>query len=447
MPRSWPIAAALLVATLVTPRHALTQALQERRLSLGDAVQLAAGQNAAVDAAHARAAQATARIRQRRADFFPSLNASAAQLGRTFNTATLGFAFSGPNGVPLFDRDGEVRGPVRTLDLRARLSQTLFDAGALERLRTARRAAAATTSEGDVAAEQAAGAAAAAYVRLLRANAQVVARSADSTLAAELLGIAEEQLRAGVGIALDVTRARAQLSQLHAQSIAARAERERASLDLNRILALPSDLRVVATDSLNGLSLSATDVVDVPQALSQRPELRTLDAQLASAGQQTRALQRDNLPTLSAFGDNGPIAGLGGSYLRTYTWGIQLSAGIFDGFRRAGRIEEQAAVQHELELRRHDVTRQIALDVRGAVDELTAAREQLDAATDRVMLAEQELAQARDRFRAGVSGSADAITASLGLNAARTLVIDALAAWHGARIMLARAQGQSRSLH
>ena len=47
---------------------------------------------------------------------------------------------------------------------------------------------------------------------------------------------------------------------------------------------------------------------------------------------------------------------------------------------------------------------------------------------------------------AGVSGNADVVTASLGLNAARTLVIDALTAWHVARISLARAQGDARSL-
>jgi hypothetical protein len=45
-----------------------------------------------------------------------------------------------------------------------------------------------------------------------------------------------------------------------------------------------------------------------------------------------------------------------------------------------------------------------------------------------------------------VSGNADVVTASLGLNAARTLVIDALTAWHVARISLARAQGDARSL-
>ena len=56
-------------------------------------------------------------------------------------------------------------------------------------------------------------------------------------------------------------------------------------------------------------------------------------------------------------------------------------------------------------------------------------------------MAEQELEQARDRFRTGLSGNADVVVASLGLNAARTQLIDARAAQLFARVTLARAQG------
>ena len=49
--------------------------------------------------------------------------------------------------------------------------------------------------------------------------------------------------------------------------------------------------------------------------------------------------------------------------------------------------------------------------------------------------------QARERFRAGVAGNADVVTASQSLNNARTSVIDALTAFQAARVSLARAQG------
>jgi outer membrane protein TolC len=73
--------------------------------------------------------------------------------------------------------------------------------------------------------------------------------------------------------------------------------------------------------------------------------------------------------------------------------------------------------------------------------DIASAREQVDAARERQRLAEQEVEQARDRFRAGVAGNADVITALSSLNGARTGVVDALTAYQSARVSLARAQG------
>ncbi|HYS69108.1 MAG TPA: TolC family protein, partial [Gemmatimonadaceae bacterium] len=83
---------------------------------------------------------------------------------------------------------------------------------------------------------------------------------------------------------------------------------------------------------------------------------------------------------------------------------------------------------------------------RGALIDLSGAREQLDAATERLSLAEQEVAQARDRFNAGVAGNADVVNASLALTASRTLVNDAETAYQLARVALARATGSVTTL-
>ena len=77
---------------------------------------------------------------------------------------------------------------------------------------------------------------------------------------------------------------------------------------------------------------------------------------------------------------------------------------------------------------------------------MASAREQVDAARERQRLAEQEVEQARDRFRAGVAGNADVITASLTLNTARTSLVDALTSFQSARVSLARAEGTVRQL-
>ncbi|MFN8582227.1 MAG: TolC family protein [Gemmatimonadaceae bacterium] len=282
-----------------------------------------------------------------------------------------------------------------------------------------------------------------AYARVARGEAQVQARASDSTLAAELLTIAQDQLTAGVGVALDVTRARAQLATVRAQLLSARTERDRARLELLRALSLPADSPIQLADSLTGL---ADRDLGGAEASARRPELRSLDAQRVAVDGQVHATQLERLPVLSAFGDHGPIQGNGGAYLSTYSFGIQLAIPLFDGFKRDGRLEEERAQARELDIRRHDMEQQSELDVKSASLDVTAANEQVVAARERLVLGEQEVAQARDRFRAGVTGNADVVTASLSLSQARTQLVDALAAQLNSRIALARARGVARSL-
>jgi outer membrane protein TolC len=282
------------------------------------------------------------------------------------------------------------------------------------------------------------------YVRALRADAQLAARVADSTLAEDLLAIARDQLTAGVGIALDVTRAQSQVAATRAQIISARNERNRARLDLHRALGLPLSAPIALADSLPGLPVNGalpTEQEATERAMRSRADLRSADGQIAAAQRQIESIKSERLPQLSAFADQGPTSKSTQHLVSTYDWGIKLSVPMFDGFRREGRIEEQEAAVRELGVRKRDLTEQAAADVSGALLDLMSAREELAAREEHLRLAEQELAQARDRFRSGVAGNADVITASLSLNAARTQIVDARAAFQSARVALARAQG------
>ena len=419
---------------------------QPVRLSLGDAARLASRQSNGVQTAEQRVAEAVARVRQSRAALLPELSANALQSGRTFNSVTFGISLpSAPGQPPLFNPNGEVLGPVNTLDLRGRLQTNLLDPAAIARVRTAQTAVEAARADignaGDLAASQAA----VAYIRVQRGNAQLNARLADSVLARELLNIAQSQLEAGVGVVLDVTRAQSQLAGIRAQLISARNERDRAQLDLRRALNLALDMPVELTDSLTSVvpeDLALDEPAATTRALRDRPDLRAAEQQLRAARQTVSAIRAERLPSISAFGDEGTIGKSGSNrLLPTYTYGLQLSLPIFDGFRREGRIQEQEAVTRELDVRRRDLEQQASMDVRGALLDLAAAREALAASRERLRLAEQEVEQARERFRAGVAGNADVVTAALTLNAARSQYVDVLTALQQSRVSLARAEG------
>jgi outer membrane protein len=439
------VLALFVVAFVARPRPVLAQqdTALAHPLSLGDAARLAARQSAAAIAARYRSDEAAARVVQSRAALIPTLSANASGNGRSFNTATFGIPFPG------FSPTGQVISGVNTMDLRGQASVDLLDFGALGRLKSARTSALAGTADAANAAEQAAAIAAAAYLNTQRADATLAARMADSVLADSLLGIAQEQLHAGVGVALDVTRAESQVAAVRAQLIAARNDRDRARLDLLRSLGLPLDSPIQLADSLSALPISDTlpnEQEAITRALRQRPDLRAAAAQLLAARQTIRATQSERLPTISAFGDEGWIGINPAHLLNTYDWGVQLSLPLFDGFRREGRIEEQQAAANEIDVQLRDLRQQTAIQVRGALLDLASARQQVDAARQHLQLSQQELAQAQDRFRTGVAGNADVITASLDVNSSRTQVVDALTAYQSARVALAQAEGAVTSL-
>ena len=418
------------------------------RLTLGEAVRLAARQNAAVEGALARVDAARARVTQRRADLLPSVSAAIAERGSTTNSATFPIDFpTAPGQKPLFDPNGTILGPVNALDVRARASQTLYDPAARTRVQTARTGVAAATADVASIADMVAANAANSYLAVLRADAVYTARVADSTLAAELLGISQDQLRAGTGIALDVTRARSQLTGARTQLIVARNERDRTRVDLARALGLPL-VRIELTDALASLPVASatTEAMALESARHNRKDIQAVDLLAKAAREQAAAIRDERLPTIGLFADEGLSQRNGRSYLPTYDWGIQVSLPVFDGFRREGRVTEQVSAARDLEIRAKDLRAQVDADVRSATLNLRSSGEAVEAARERLSLAEQEVAQARERFQAGVAGNADVITASITLNTARTQLVDALTSYQGSRVALARAQGSIDSL-
>lgn len=423
------------------------------RLTLGDAARSAVAHSAVADIARARIDEARGRVRQAKSALLPNVTGAVLQSGRTFNTATLGIDFpSAPGAPPLFDPNGQVEGPVNAIDFRGRVVQTVYDQSARARVRASESSATAATAEATSAGEQAAAIAGAAYVRAQRADAHLKSRVADSTLSSELLGIARDLLEAGVGIALDVTRAQSQLAGIRAQLIAARNDRARSRLELLRAIGLPLDTPIELADSLVD-SLVAPETNPIPNeqvavdaALRQRADVRAAMQQLAAIHQQISAIRAERLPSLGFFADQGMIGKTAGHLLPTYDYGLQLLVPIFDGSRRAGRVDEQSALARQAEIRERDLRAQIAVEVRSALLDLSSAREQVDAVRERVRLSEQEVTQARDRFAAGVAGNADVISASLSLSGARTSLVDAEAAYQAARVALARAEGTITSL-
>jgi outer membrane protein TolC len=436
------IASWRLVGTLAWLGAAPLAAQAPVRLSFADAVSVAAGKTPAVALATLRTTEADARVRQARAALLPSLSGAGVWLNRSFNSRSIGISFP---GVP------ELVGPFNNYDARFSVTQTLFDWSSVARVRAAGAQADGSRAERGVMVEGSVLAAAIAYVRAVRAQAVVGARQADSAIAAELVGLAEAQRAAGVSPAIDVTRARAQLATAQGLLLVAKNQLDRGRIDVTRALGLDPATPLAFSDSL-APSLGAADVpvqrdASIAAALANRPELLAEAARAAAARQTGSAIRAERLPRLLLAGDYGVNGKTVPNAIATRDLTLQVSVPILDGFRREARLSEQDAVVRESQVREADLRRQIAAEVDAALLDLGSAEAQQTVAREQLRLAESELAQARERFRAGVAGNIDVITAQAGLIRARDTEIDVRFAAATARISLARAAGVARTLH
>lgn len=417
------------------------------RLSFAEAVRRAAGEAPSVELAGLRTDAAEARVRQARSAFLPGLSFGGFWINRTFNSKTLGIEFPLPPGSGL----PTIIGPFDNVDARLRLTQTLFDLSSAARIRAARAQVRGSTAEGSAVSEGAAAGAALAYLRVARAAAQVVARRADSAVAADLVGLAQAQKNAGVSAAIDVTRARTQLVSAAGALLVATNQLDRARIDLTRALGLDPWTPIETTDTLTA-ALPVADVPAAPEsivalALARRPDLAAEVARGDAARTARSAIGAERLPRLDVAADYGLSGLTPAASVSTRQIGVQVSFPIFDGFRREGRAAEQGAVARESEVRARDLRQQIAADVEGALLDLASAQAQQGIAAERLRLAADELAQARQRFVAGVAGNIEVINAQASLLRARDTDIDARFAAATARVALARAAGLARTLH
>jgi outer membrane protein TolC len=270
-------------------------------------------------------------------------------------------------------------------------------------------------------------------------------------VAADLVGLAQAQKAAGVSAAIDVTRARAQLVSAEGLLIVARNQLDRGRIDVTSALGLDPATPLTLSDTLTA-SLGAADVPvardsAVAAALANRPDLRAELARANAAQRTGSAIRAERLPRVGVEADYGMNGLTVPNAVATRQVALQVSVPILDGFRRESRLAEQNAVVRESAVREADLRRQIAADVDAALLDLRSADAQQAVAAEQLRLAADELAQARERFRAGVAGNIEIINAQSSLIRARDTDIDARYAAALARISLARAAGVARTLH
>jgi outer membrane protein TolC len=435
-----------LLTTAIAGSLAAQPARGPLELSMRKAVDLAISEegNARVKLANELQRQAEARSAQVRAALLPNLDASVSQQNTVRNLAALGVRFSIPGTDFQIPR---IVGPFNIFDARVSATQSIFDFSQIRRYQSARAATRAASAEVESSRDQIAAQTAVTYLGAIRAEADVRESLANIELAEAILRSAENQKAAGTATGIEITRAQVQLADSRQRLLIAENARDRAQLQLLKIIGLPLDANFELTGRLEVVTVPSDILSDAEEtAQSVRSDLKAQREREENARLSYSAARLDRLPSIAGFADYGSIGSSIRNALPTRTYGATLRIPIFDGGRRDARRAEAASQLREQQVRTADLREQVALEVRLSLDSLRSAAEQVKVAESGVELANQELAHARRRVEAGVASGLELTDAQTRLERARDNRIAALFNYNQARIDLGQATGTIRRM-
>ena len=286
------------------------------------------------------------------------------------------------------------------------------------------------------------------YIGTLRAVANVQASQSRVDLAQALYDQAADLQKEGVGTGIDTLRANVELQNEKQRQIEAETDRETSLYALSRLLNLDPQQRLELADSLSFFDTPQPEMAaSIELALAERQEWKSLESQMKAAEFQKKAAQDSRLPSLRFDGNFAYVGTSSSTTLPTYTYQASVNLPLFTG----GRIHSEIA-RADLEIRKlgqqkDDLRNQIALDVKTALLNLQSARNEVRVASLGVRLSEEEVDQARDRFRAGVANNIEVVQAQDSLARANDNEIAALYRFNQARADLARAIGQMEKVY
>jgi outer membrane protein TolC len=213
---------------------------------------------------------------------------------------------------------------------------------------------------------------------------------------------------------------------------------------LGRVIGLPPGQDFTLTDvlpyvPLTGLTLDQA----LTRALATRPDLKAAQAQVQAADLVRKAAVAERYPSVDLAGDYGVIGTSPQNSHGTFSVTGTLRFPIWQGGRVRGDIEQADAALQQRRSEHEDLRGRVDADVREAFLDLTAAANQVGVAQSNRELAGETLAQARDRFAAGVADTIEVVQAQESVATAEQDYISSIYAHNLAKASLARAMGQA----
>jgi outer membrane protein TolC len=155
------------------------------------------------------------------------------------------------------------------------------------------------------------------------------------------------------------------------------------------------------------------------------------------------AAKGERLPTAEVNGDFGVLGQRFTTLENTYSVSAGVRIPIFQGGRTEADIAQAESDLRQSRLQLEDLHNRVEQEVRAALLDVQTSDQQVAVAKQSINLANDELTQAQDRFKAGVSGSLEVVQAQESVATANETYIQALYVNNVAKLTLARALGEA----
>jgi outer membrane protein TolC len=371
-----------------------------------------------------------------RSELMPNVSGNLLVTEEQINLAALGF--TGFPGIPT------IVGPFHFFDLRAGVSQTIFDLTRLRNYRGAQENVRSVQFAAQDARDLIVLAVTGGYLQVVSAGARVTAVQAQVATAQATYQQAQDRHTAGVAPLIDVTRTQVELQVQQQRLIAVQNDMAKLKIALGRLIGLPPGQEYTLSDTLPFAPLTSLTLQQaLTGAYGNRADLKSAESQVKAAELVRKAAVAERYPTVQVGGDYGLIGTDPTSSHGTFGVTGSVRFPIFQGGRIEGDIQQADAGLQQRRSEYQDLRGRIDAEVRSTFLDLTSAASQVGVAESNRGLAQQTLTQARDRFAAGVADTLEVVQAQEAVAAAEQDYISSLYAHNVAKATLARALGQA----
>lgn len=410
------------------------------RLTLQEAIEIALGHHPSLQAAQGTLQVEQALVGEARSNYFPQLNLQTTYTRATGNTSTsvqssqaLAVARQTPS-----PSNTSFNNYAATLTLQQRIfdfGKTIADVESVrETMRGSDWSAQEFRQTVSVNVKVA-------YFGLLQARRLVQVQEETIKQFKEHLNQAEGFFRAGTRTRYDVTTAEVNLTNAQLDLIKARNAEVVARVTLANAMGEPDRSIGEMEDLLSFKKVEVSEDQAIQEAMANRPDLMSLEAQRRAADATIRSARRSYFPVLSGVAD---YTWRGQDYPLVWNWdaGLILTIPLFSGYLTQSQVAAARANMIVADANKEVLRQNVILEVHQVFANLKEAEERVQTSEVVVRQAEENLDLANGRFQAGVGTTVEQTDAQVLLTNAKTSRVQALYDYRVGEAQLLKAMGR-----